>query len=120
MAERGIAWVFLARMAGMKALHRHEVQTFNPDPTLIESHADLLVLAPNEMTRNPRPIILEDKIKTLRDIVVLSNVERRPRNRHIAHQAIDSGAGKGDRSRHQYRLARTCTLFHKTTASRIT
>jgi hypothetical protein len=30
-AERGIAWMFLGRMAVMKALHRHEVQVFNPD-----------------------------------------------------------------------------------------
>jgi hypothetical protein len=29
-AERGIAWIFLARMAVMKALHRHEVRAFNP------------------------------------------------------------------------------------------
>jgi hypothetical protein len=30
-AERGIAWMFLARMAVLKALHRHEVRQFNPD-----------------------------------------------------------------------------------------
>jgi hypothetical protein len=30
-AERGIAWMFLARMAVSKALHRHEVREFNPD-----------------------------------------------------------------------------------------
>ncbi|MBR1280797.1 hypothetical protein JQ597_01960 [Bradyrhizobium sp. AUGA SZCCT0177] len=30
-AERGIAWMFLARMAVLKALHRHEVLQFNPD-----------------------------------------------------------------------------------------
>ncbi|CAN7312551.1 hypothetical protein LJR220_001653 [Bradyrhizobium sp. LjRoot220] len=30
-AERGIAWMFLARMATLKALHRHEVRQFNPD-----------------------------------------------------------------------------------------
>jgi hypothetical protein len=30
-AERGIAWMFMARMAVMKALHRPDVQVFNPD-----------------------------------------------------------------------------------------
>jgi len=30
-AERGIAWMFFARMAVLKALHRHEVLQFNPD-----------------------------------------------------------------------------------------
>jgi hypothetical protein len=30
-AERGIAWMFLARMAVLKALHRHEVRQFNPN-----------------------------------------------------------------------------------------
>ena len=30
-AEREIAWVSMARMAVMKALHRHEVRQFNPD-----------------------------------------------------------------------------------------
>jgi hypothetical protein len=30
-AEREIAWVFLARMATLKALHRHEVRQFNAD-----------------------------------------------------------------------------------------
>jgi hypothetical protein len=30
-AEREIAWMFLARMAVMQAVHRHEVRQFNPD-----------------------------------------------------------------------------------------
>ena len=30
-AERGIAWMFLARMGVMKALHRHETLQFNPN-----------------------------------------------------------------------------------------
>jgi hypothetical protein len=30
-AEREIAWVFLARMATLQAIHRHEVRQFNPD-----------------------------------------------------------------------------------------
>jgi hypothetical protein len=30
-AERSIAWMFLARIGVMKALHRHEVWEFNPD-----------------------------------------------------------------------------------------
>ncbi len=29
-AEREIAWVFLARVATRKAIHRHEVRQFNP------------------------------------------------------------------------------------------
>jgi len=30
-AERGTAWMFLARMATLKAIHRHDVRQFNPD-----------------------------------------------------------------------------------------
>jgi hypothetical protein len=30
-AERGAAWMFSARMAVSKALHRHEIVQFNPD-----------------------------------------------------------------------------------------
>jgi hypothetical protein len=30
-AEREIAWVFLARMATLQAIHRHEVRQFNPN-----------------------------------------------------------------------------------------
>ncbi|MBR1193873.1 hypothetical protein JQ634_35385 [Bradyrhizobium sp. AUGA SZCCT0240] len=30
-AERGAAWIFLARMATLKAIHRHEVRQFNPN-----------------------------------------------------------------------------------------
>jgi hypothetical protein len=30
-AERGTAWMLLARMGVMKALHRHEVRQFNPE-----------------------------------------------------------------------------------------
>jgi hypothetical protein len=30
-AERGVAWMFMARMATLKAIHRHEVRQFNPN-----------------------------------------------------------------------------------------
>jgi hypothetical protein len=30
-AEREIAWVFLARIATLQAIHRNEVRQFNPD-----------------------------------------------------------------------------------------
>jgi hypothetical protein len=30
-AEREIAWMFLARMARLKAIHRHEVRKINPN-----------------------------------------------------------------------------------------
>jgi hypothetical protein len=30
-SEREIAWVFLARMATLQAIHRHEARQFNPD-----------------------------------------------------------------------------------------
>jgi hypothetical protein len=30
-AERGTAWMFLARMAVSRAIHRHEALQFNPD-----------------------------------------------------------------------------------------
>jgi hypothetical protein len=30
-AERGIAWMFMARIGVLQALHRNKVQQFNPD-----------------------------------------------------------------------------------------
>jgi len=30
-AERGIAWMFMARIGVLQALHRHEDRQFNPD-----------------------------------------------------------------------------------------
>jgi hypothetical protein len=31
VAEREIAWMFLARIATLRSIHRNEVRVFNPD-----------------------------------------------------------------------------------------
>jgi hypothetical protein len=51
---------------------------------LVERHAYPLLLAPDDVTRNVRVVRLNDKVKTLGNIVGLGNIERRPRNGHVA------------------------------------
>jgi hypothetical protein len=51
---------------------------------LIERHADSLLLAPDDVTGNLRAVRLKDKIETLGDVAGVSNIERRPRNCHVA------------------------------------
>ena len=54
------------------------------DPTLVEGHADLLRLAPDDVTGNVRAVRLKDQVETFGDIQGVRNVERRPRNGNVA------------------------------------
>jgi hypothetical protein len=51
---------------------------------LVEGHADPLLLAPDNVTGNVRAVRLKDKVKTLGNVVGVGNIERRPRNGHVA------------------------------------
>ena len=51
---------------------------------LIERHTDPLLLAPDDVSGNLRAVRLKDKIETLGDVAGISNIERRPRNVHVA------------------------------------
>jgi len=81
---------------------------------LVEGHADPVLLAPDDVTGNVRAVRLKNKVKTLGDVVGLGNLERRPRNGHVADQAINQAAGELNRSRHQYGAARDRASFHET------
>jgi hypothetical protein len=64
-----------------KIRQRHEVRrppVRRSNPVLVEGHADLLLLAPDDVTGNVRAIRLKDKVETLGDVVAVSNIERRP------------------------------------------
>jgi hypothetical protein len=50
----------------------------------VEGHADPLLLAPDNVTGNVRAVRLKDKVKTLGNVVGVGNIERRPRNGHVA------------------------------------
>ena len=54
------------------------------DPTLVEGHADLLRLAPDDVTGNVRAVRLKEKVEMLGNVEGVSNVERRPRNGNVA------------------------------------
>jgi hypothetical protein len=45
---------------------------------LVEGHADPLLFAPDDVTRNVRAIRLKDKIEKIGDVAGVSNLERRP------------------------------------------
>ena len=81
---------------------------------LVEGHADPVLLAPDDVTRNVRAVRLKNNVETLGDVVGLGNLERRPRNGHVADQAINQAAGELNRSRHQYGVARDRASFHET------
>jgi hypothetical protein len=51
---------------------------------LVEGHADPLLFAPDDVTRNVRAIRLKDKIEKIGDVLGVSNLERRPRNGYVA------------------------------------
>jgi hypothetical protein len=51
---------------------------------LVEGHADSLLLAPDDVTGNVRAVRLKEKVETLRDGVGVGNIERRPRDGHVA------------------------------------
>jgi hypothetical protein len=67
---------------------RHVVKVptsnFTRTSGLVEDHADPVLFAPNNVTRNERAVRPKDKIETLGDVVGVSNIERRPRNGKVA------------------------------------
>jgi hypothetical protein len=81
---------------------------------LVEIHTDPLILTPNDMTGNVSAVRLKDEVETLGDVMRLDNIERRPRNSHVAYQAINYASSELNRSRHQHRLARDRASFHET------
>ncbi len=80
----------------------------------VEGHADPLLFAPDDVTRNVRTVRLKDKIETIGEVAGASNFERRPRNGNVADQAVNRAAGELNRSRHQDRFARFRASFHDT------
>jgi hypothetical protein len=51
---------------------------------LVEGYADLLPLAPDDVTGNVRAVCLKDQFETLGDVEGVTNIERRPRYRNVA------------------------------------
>ena len=51
---------------------------------LVERHADSLLSTPDDVTGNVRAVRLKEKVETLRDVVGVGNIERRPRNGYVA------------------------------------
>ncbi|HWJ18236.1 MAG TPA: hypothetical protein VNR65_05855, partial [Geobacterales bacterium] len=51
---------------------------------LVEGHADPLALAPHDETGNVRSVRLKNKVETFGDVEGLGNIERGPRNGHVA------------------------------------
>jgi hypothetical protein len=83
------------------------------DPMLVEGDADLVRLAPDHVTGNVRAVRLKDQFETLGDVEGVTNVERRPRYRNVADQAVYRAASEFNRSRHQYGFARGSASFHR-------
>ena len=81
---------------------------------LVEGHADPVLLAPDDVTGNVRAVRLKNKVETLGDVLGLCNIERRPRNGHVADQSINHALSELNRSRHQYGVARDRASFHET------
>jgi hypothetical protein len=52
--------------------------------SLVEGHADLLPLAPDDVTGNARAVRFKEEIETPGDLVGVTNLERGPRNGHVA------------------------------------
>jgi hypothetical protein len=87
-------------------------------PVLVEGHADLLPLTPDDVTGSVRVVRLKNKVEALGDVVGVSNLDRRPRNGNVADQAISGAASELNRPGHQYSLARTRASFHETVIRR--
>ena len=51
---------------------------------LVEGHADPLLFAPDDVTGNVRAVRFKDKVEMLGYAVGIGNIERRPRNGHVA------------------------------------
>jgi hypothetical protein len=86
--------------------------------SLVEGDADLLLLAPDDVTGNVRVVRLKDKVEALRDVVGVSNLDRRSRNGNVADQAVNGAASKLNCPRYQYSLARDRASFHDTVIRR--
>ena len=84
---------------------------------LVERHADLLRLAPDDVTGNARAVRLKDQFETLGDVEGGTNFQRRPRNGNVANQTVHCAASELNRSRHQYRFAWRA-FFHEPSISR--
>src|SRR2546423_4331054 len=93
---------------------RHRPPVRRSNRVLVEGHADLLTLAPDDVTGNARAVRLKDKVETLGNVVGVSNVERRPRNGNVTDQAINVAASELNHSRHQHKFARDRAPFHET------
>jgi hypothetical protein len=52
--------------------------------SIVEDHADSLLVAPDDATRNVRTIRFKDKIEMIGDVEGVSNFERCPRNGNVA------------------------------------
>jgi hypothetical protein len=83
------------------------------DPMLVKGYADLLSLAPDDMTGNARPIRPKNKVETLRDVERVCNIERRSRNGNVSDEAVLCAASELNCSRHQYGFAGTGASFHE-------
>jgi len=79
----------------------------------VEGHAYPILLAPDDVTWNVCAVRLEEKVEALRDFQRVRNLERRPRNGHVADQTVDRAASELNRARHQDRLARGRASFHE-------
>jgi hypothetical protein len=51
---------------------------------LVEGYADLLPLAPDDMTGNMRAVGLKDEVETLGEVEGVRNIECRPGNGHVS------------------------------------
>jgi hypothetical protein len=67
---------------------------------LVEGYADLLPLAPDDMTGNVRAVRFKDQVETFGDIQGVINIERRPRNGNVADQTVHCAASERNHSRH--------------------
>ena len=73
---------------------------------LVEGNADPVVLAPDDVTGNVRAVRLKDKVETLGDALSIRNIKRRPRNGHVADQAVNRAVPDLNGSRHNIGLRR--------------
>jgi hypothetical protein len=80
---------------------------------LFESHTDPIGLPPDDVAGKWSIVPLEDEVKTLRDILSATNLDRRTRNTHITDQAIRRTVSELNHPGHQYRSARSSASFHE-------
>jgi hypothetical protein len=80
---------------------------------LFESHTDPISLTPDDIARKRDIVALKDDVETLRNILGVSNLNRRARNAHVADQAIHRTVSELNLAGHQYRFARCRASFHE-------